>query len=69
METKTFKVPNIGCNGCVNAIKGELNDIEGVQSVEGVVETKMVTVQYGDPASWEKIVSALKEIDYAPETA
>ena len=24
MEQKTFKVPNVGCNGCVNTIKGEL---------------------------------------------
>ena len=69
METKTFKVPNIGCNGCVNAIKGELGEMEGVESVDGVVDTKMVTVEYGDPANWEKIVEALKEIDYAPEGA
>ncbi len=69
METKTFKVPNIGCNGCVNAIKGELGEMEGVQTVDGEVESKMVTVEYGDPASWEKIVAALKEIDYAPEGA
>ncbi len=69
METKTFKVPNIGCNGCVNAIKGELGDLDGVKSVDGEVETQMVTVEYGDPASWEKIVETLKEIDYAPEGA
>jgi len=69
METKTFKVPNIGCDGCVNAIKGELGDLEGVQTVNGEVESKMVTVEYGDPANWEKIVETLKEIDYAPEGA
>ena len=69
METKTFKVPNIGCNGCVNAIKGELSDLEGVKTVDGVVDTKMVTVEYSEPASWDGIVAALKEIDYAPENA
>ena len=67
MESKTFKVPNIGCDGCVNAVKGELSDLEGVSRVDGVVDTKMVTVEYEAPASWEKIVSALQEIDYAPE--
>ena len=67
MESKTFKVPNIGCNGCVAAIKGELGDIEGVKTVDGVVDSKMVTVEYDAPASWEKIVSTLQEIDYAPE--
>lgn len=69
METKTFKVPNIGCDGCVNSIKGELSDLDGVQTVDGVVDTKMVTVQYEAPADWDTIVSTLEEIDYAPENA
>lgn len=67
METKTFKVPNIGCDGCVKAVKGELNSLDGVKSVDGVVDTKMVTVEYEAPATWEAIVKALSEIDYAPE--
>jgi len=69
MEKKTFKVPNIGCDGCVRTVVSELKDIAGVNKAEGVVDTKMVTVEYGDPASWEQIVTALTEIDYAPEQA
>lgn len=69
MEQKTFQVPNIGCDGCVNSIKNELRQLEGVQNVEGVVDTKTVTVQWTDPASWTKIVDTLKEIDYAPAEA
>ncbi|MDQ7026506.1 MAG: heavy-metal-associated domain-containing protein [Anaerolineae bacterium] len=69
MEKKTFKVPNIGCNGCANAIKGELGDVDGVKTVDAVVDSKMVTVEYDSPASWEKIVATLTEIDYAPEQA
>lgn len=64
---KTFKVPNVGCDGCVNTIKGELGDLEGVRSVSAVVDTKMVTVQYENDSDWQKIVNTLKEIDYAPE--
>lgn len=67
MEKKTFKVPNIGCNGCVNAVQGELRDIEGVKSAIAELSSKMVTVEYDDPASWDGIVAALTEIDYAPE--
>ncbi|MEO1288740.1 MAG: heavy-metal-associated domain-containing protein [Chloroflexota bacterium] len=66
---KTFKVPNIGCDGCVNAIKGELSDLDGITKVEGVVDTKMVTVEYDAPADWNQIVATLEEIDYAPEKA
>lgn len=67
METKTFKVPNIGCDGCVKTIQGELSDVVGVKSVQGEVDSKMVTVNYEPPANWEQIVATLKEIDYTPE--
>jgi copper chaperone CopZ len=60
MTTKTFEVPNIGCNGCVQSIKNELNELEGVVSVAGEVESRMVTVEFDDPASWEKIASTFR---------
>ncbi len=66
MATKTFEVPNIGCNGCVQSIKNELGDLAGVIRVEGEVESRMVTVEYDDPASWEAITTTLEAIDYAP---
>jgi copper chaperone CopZ len=69
VQTKTFTVPNIGCDGCVRTIKNELTQIAGVQKVEGVVDTRTVTVEWGDPASWEQILSTLQEIDYAPAQA
>lgn len=66
METKTFQVPNVGCNGCVRTIQSELTSLEGVKAVSGVVETKMVTVEYTTPATWDQIVAKLVEIEYAP---
>jgi copper chaperone CopZ len=69
MESRTVHVPNIGCNGCVNAIKGEVSDIAGVQSVDGVVDAKTVTVQWQAPATWEQIRAAMTAIDYAPQEA
>jgi copper chaperone CopZ len=69
MEKKTFKVPNVGCNGCVSTIKNELEDLNGVQTVSGVVDSKMITVEFDNPATWEQIVTKLEEIDYAPERA
>lgn len=67
METKTFKVPNIGCQGCVSKIKTELDQLNGVTSVEGNSSTKVVTVQWQEPASWSVIESRLIDIDYSPE--
>ena len=69
MKKKTFVVPNIGCNGCVKAIQGELKTLDGVKTVDGAVDTKTVTVEYDQPTTWDTIVASLKEIDYAPAEA
>ncbi len=69
MERKTFQVPNIGCDGCVRTIKNELSEIPGVNMVDGVVDTKTVTVEWDNPATWEKITETLTEIEYPPATA
>ncbi|MBZ0286277.1 MAG: heavy-metal-associated domain-containing protein [Anaerolineae bacterium] len=66
MERKTFQVPNIGCDGCVRTIKNEVSQIAGVKAVDGAVDTKTVTVEWDNPATWQKIADTLKEIDYAP---
>lgn len=66
MTSKTFEVPNIGCAGCVQAIKNELGDLNGVQSVTGDVASKSIQIEFEAPASWEGIVQTLNEIDYPP---
>ncbi len=69
MERKTFQVPNIGCDGCVRTIKSEVSQINGVKQVDADVKTKVVTVEWDTPASWQGIESKLVEIDYAPAPA
>lgn len=66
MTSKTFQVPNIGCDGCVRTVESELKQIAGVHNAHAEEVSKMVTVEWDDPASWEQIVSALTEIDYPP---
>jgi copper chaperone CopZ len=66
METKTFQVPNIGCDGCVRTITNEVTALKGVKQVQGDVETKTVTVNWEAPATWDEIRATLTEIDYAP---
>jgi copper chaperone len=66
METKTFAVPNIGCDGCVRTIKTEIGEIAGVKQVDADENTKIVTVKWDNPASWMAIENKLVEIDYPP---
>ncbi len=69
MTSLTFEVPNIGCAGCVQAIKNELSDLAGVESVNGNVETRMIQIEFAAPASQDQIVATLAEIDYPPVLA
>jgi copper chaperone CopZ len=64
MAKETFTIPNISCGHCVNAIKNELNEMEGIKSVEGSPEAKSVDVEWEAPASLDKIKETLAEINY-----
>ena len=66
MESKTFVVPNISCGHCVHTIESEVRELPGVQMVKADEKSKKVTIEWGDPATWQKIESTLKEIDYPP---
>jgi copper chaperone len=64
MKKQTFTIPNISCNHCVMTIKNQLSELEGVISVEGDAENKSIRVEWGDPATLEKIRNTLKQINY-----
>lgn len=66
MTTKTFTVPNISCGHCTNTIEMEVGDIEGVTHVDADVDSKQVTVEWHDPATWDQIESLLREIEFPP---
>lgn len=67
METKTFKVPNISCGHCVRTVEMEVGELPGVTMVSADEGSKMVTINWEDPASWEAIRGLLVEINYPPE--
>ncbi len=67
MEKQTFIVPNISCGHCVMSIKDELDEIDGVKSVEGDPDTKSITVEWESPTSLDAIKEKLKEINYPAE--
>jgi len=66
METKTFQVPAIGCDGCVRTITNEVSEIKGVKQVQGNIDSKIVTVEWELPATWHDIEAKLIEIEYPP---
>ncbi len=67
MESKTFRVPNIGCDGCVRTIVNELSQQPGIDAVTADKDTQIVTIKWQQPATWMTINATLAEIDYPPE--
>jgi copper chaperone len=66
MQSKTFQVPNISCGHCVMTIKNEVGELAGVRTVEADKDTRIVTVQWETPATWDQIKALLTEIEYPP---
>ena len=58
---RTYTVPDISCDHCVNAITGKVAPLDGVTSVEVGLDAKTVTVVGGDD---EAIVAAIDEAGY-----
>ena len=67
MTSKTFVVPNISCGHCTHTIEMEVSDLSGVTSVKAEQESRQVTVEWQDPATWDQIEALLNEINYPPE--
>ena len=66
MPVKTFEVPNISCGHCVMTIRNEVSELTGVSRVDADKTTRMVTVEWAEPATWEQIKALLVEINYPP---
>jgi copper chaperone CopZ len=66
MAERTFEVPNISCKHCTMTIKREVGDLQGVTSVSADADSRMVTVEWQSPATWDEIKSLLVEINYPP---
>lgn len=64
MEKKTFIIPAISCGHCVMSIKNELSEIAGVKKVEGDPQSKSISMEWEPPATIDKILNTLKQINY-----
>jgi copper chaperone len=67
MDEKTVKIPNISCGNCTGTIERELGELPGVISVKGDPNTKLVTIQWNEPANWTNLEATLIEIGFPAE--
>jgi copper chaperone len=64
MTTEQFRVPDISCQHCVNAITKEVSGLAGVQRVQVDLDDKTVTVEHAPQVTTEQIVAAINEAGY-----
>lgn len=64
MVEKTYKVPDVSCEHCVAAIRGELEKISGVDQVVVDIASKRVTVRHDGTVTEEQITAGFDEAGY-----
>ncbi len=61
MTTRTFSVPDISCDHCVQSITAEVTPVDGVTDLSVDLEAKTVSVTGGDDVA---IIAAIDEAGF-----
>lgn len=64
MVERVYRVPDVSCEHCVNAITKELTKLEGVRTVDVNLDTKLVTVQADEAVADAAIRAGIEEAGY-----
>lgn len=64
MVQRVYSVPDVSCEHCVNAITGELTQIEGVERVDVDLSAKTVTVEAGEQVPEDRIREGIDEAGF-----
>ncbi len=67
MSTMAVKAPAISCGHCVKTIQNEVAELKGVKNVVADQNTKLVTINFDDPATKEQVEALMAEIGYPVE--
>lgn len=63
MSEVTYRVPGMSCGHCKQAVSQELHAVEGVDSVDVDLDTKLVVV-HGDGLQDARLRAAIEEAGY-----
>jgi len=66
MNELTYRVPDMSCGHCEHAVSTELQTVDGVESVDVDLETKLVTVR-GHDLDDQALRAAIDEAGYEAE--
>lgn len=64
MTTETYTVTGMTCGHCAASVTEEISELEGVETVDVVVETGAVTVTSTAPLDHASVQAAVEEAGY-----
>ncbi|WP_224275936.1 heavy-metal-associated domain-containing protein [Nocardioides lacusdianchii] len=64
MTTETYTVTGMTCGHCAASVTEEISELEGVETVDVVVETGAVTVTSTAPLDHAAVQAAVEEAGY-----
>ena len=67
MKETRLRVPDMSCGHCVATVRGSLEMLEGVESIDVSLETKLVIVQAIDDLDEFDFLRAIKATGFSPE--
>ncbi|HYH74190.1 MAG TPA: heavy-metal-associated domain-containing protein [Nocardioides sp.] len=65
MDTQTYTVTGMTCGHCAASVTEEISELAGVENVDVVVETGVVTVTSSAPLDESAVRAAVEEAGYA----
>lgn len=69
MNEIRLKVPDMSCGHCTAAVRGALQDIPGVNSVEVSLDTKLAKIICDSPIEVADLIGVIQAAGYTPEPA
>ena len=63
-ETSTYTVTGMTCGHCVASVTEEITELDGVESVDVVLESGQVTVTSSQPLDPAAVSAAVEEAGY-----
>ena len=66
-ESRTFTVQGMTCGHCLASVTEEVQEIDGVEHVDVVLETGVVTVKSAQPLDDTAVRAAVEEAGYRVE--
>lgn len=63
-NVSVIKVEGMHCPLCTTAVKKAIKELDGIEKVSAILNTKEVTVIYNEKTNLQKILEAIKTTSY-----